>query len=44
VITPEEQVQPTISVLASRSEEVSLFRMDDETAEELHEASGGADE
>jgi uncharacterized membrane protein len=44
VITPEEQVQPTVSVLSDRSKEVSVFRMDDETVQELQEAGGDADE
>lgn len=44
VITPEEQVQPTISVLATRSDEISVFQMEDETVEELQEASGSTEE
>jgi len=44
LITPQEQVQPTKSVLSARTKEISVFRMDDETAVELHQAGGGTDE
>jgi len=43
VITPKEQVQPTKSVLATRSKDISVFQMDDEAVQELQEASSGAD-
>ena len=44
IITPHEQVQPTKSVLAARSDEISVFQMDDETVKKMQEASGDADE
>lgn len=44
IITPHEQVQPTKSVLATRSDEIYVFQMDEETVEEIQEASDDADE
>jgi len=44
IITPHEQVQPTISVLETHSDEVVVFQMDEETAEELQKASDDTEE